>query len=167
MRVLTLVKWPWKNIWKQFEIALATGKDMAHTNQTAKRSTGGKAPRKELANKAARKTAKPAAKPHRFRPGTRALMEIRKYQKTTAPLLEKKPFERVVRDVAKELRPGLRFKPESIQALQVAAEDLLVQLYEDAVTLAIHVKRITITRKDLLLAIRMRGMDKTILPGLG
>ena len=59
---------------------------MARTKQTARKSTGGKAPRKQLATKAARKIASaPSAvkKPHRFRPGTVALREIRKYQKST------------------------------------------------------------------------------------
>ena len=57
---------------------------MARTKQTARKSTGGKAPRKQLATKAARKSA-PATggvkKPHRYRPGTVALREIRRYQK--------------------------------------------------------------------------------------
>merc|ERR1712203_514491 len=55
---------------------------MARTKQTARKSTGGKAPRKQLATKAARKSA-PATggvkKPHRYRPGTVALREIRSY----------------------------------------------------------------------------------------
>ncbi|KEH16402.1 histone H3.2 [Medicago truncatula] len=65
---------------------------MARTKQTARKSTGGKAPRKQLATKAARKSA-PATggvkKPHRFRPGTVALREIRKYQKSTELLIRK------------------------------------------------------------------------------
>ncbi|KAJ8427266.1 hypothetical protein Cgig2_028224 [Carnegiea gigantea] len=74
---------------------------MARTKQTARKSTGGKAPRKQLATKAARKSA-PATggvkKPHRFRPGTVALREIRKYQKSTELLIRKLPFQRLVRD---------------------------------------------------------------------
>jgi len=71
---------------------------MARTKQTARQSTGGKAPRKSLAIKAARKNApaksvKHAKKPHRYRPGTVALREIRKYQKSTELLIRKvKPF---------------------------------------------------------------------------
>ncbi|KAF9004606.1 hypothetical protein BDQ17DRAFT_401549 [Cyathus striatus] len=73
---------------------------MARTKQTARKSTGGKAPRKQLATKAAksaaRKTATTAAggvkKPHRFRPGTVALREIRRYQKSTELLIRKLPF---------------------------------------------------------------------------
>ena len=63
---------------------------MARTKQTARKSTGGKAPRKQLATKAARKSA-PATggvkKPHRYRPGTVALREIRRYQKSTELLI--------------------------------------------------------------------------------
>src|SRR4051794_5110768 len=69
---------------------------MARTKQTARKSTGGKAPRKQLATKAARKSA-PASggvkKPHRYRPGTVALREIRKYQKSTELLIRKLPFQ--------------------------------------------------------------------------
>ena len=63
---------------------------MARTKQTARKSTGGKAPRKQLATKAARKSAPTAGgvkKPHRYRPGTVALREIRKYQKSTELLI--------------------------------------------------------------------------------
>ena len=55
---------------------------MARTKQTARKSTSSKAPKKALARKAARKTAPSRGgvkKPHRFRPGTVALREIRKY----------------------------------------------------------------------------------------
>jgi hypothetical protein len=76
---------------------------MARTKQTARKSTGGKAPRKQLATKAARKSA-PATggvkKPHRYRPGTVALREIRRYQKSTDLLIRKLPFQRLVREIA-------------------------------------------------------------------
>ena len=76
---------------------------MARTKQTARKSTGGKAPRKQLATKAARKSA-PATggvkKPHRYRPGTVALREIRRYQKSTELLVRKLPFQRLVREIA-------------------------------------------------------------------
>uniref|UniRef100_A0A667ZCE1 Core Histone H2A/H2B/H3 domain-containing protein n=1 Tax=Myripristis murdjan TaxID=586833 RepID=A0A667ZCE1_9TELE len=73
---------------------------MARTKQTARKSTGGKAPRKQLATKAARKSA-PATggvkKPHRYRPGTVALREIRRYQKSTELLIRKLPFQRLAK----------------------------------------------------------------------
>lgn len=83
---------------------------MARTKQTARRSTGGKAPRKQLATKAAQRSA-PASggikKPHRYRPGTVALREIRRYQKSTDLLIRKLPFQRLAREVLQDLKkPG-------------------------------------------------------------
>lgn len=107
---------------------------MARTKQTARKSTGGKAPRKQLASKAARKTAPVSSrptrdsrismcriidfsfvtqagtatggvkKPHRFRPGTVALREIRRYQKSTELLIRKLPFQRLVREIAQDFK---------------------------------------------------------------
>jgi len=88
---------------------------MARTKQTARKSTGGKAPRKTHAAKAARKNA-PAPptgglkKPHRFRPGTVALREIRKFQKTTELLIRKLPFQRLIREIAQEFKTDIRFQ---------------------------------------------------------
>ncbi|GJM85203.1 hypothetical protein PR202_ga01633 [Eleusine coracana subsp. coracana] len=107
---------------------------MARTKQTARKSTGGKAPRKQLATKAARKSA-PATggvkKPHRFRPGTVALREIRKYQKSTELLIRKLPFQRLVREIAQDFKTDLRFQSSAVAALQEAAEAYLVGLFED------------------------------------
>ncbi|KAL4305116.1 hypothetical protein AHAS_Ahas16G0046100 [Arachis hypogaea] len=80
---------------------------MARTKQTARKSTGGKAPRKQLATKAARKSAPTTGgvkKPHRYRPGTVALREIRKYQKSTELLIRKLPFQRLVREIAQDFK---------------------------------------------------------------
>ena len=74
---------------------------IARTKQTARKSTGGKPARKQLATKAARKVVKDRVKkPHRYRPGTVALREIRKYQKSTELLIRKRPFQRLVREIA-------------------------------------------------------------------
>ena len=85
---------------------------MARTKQTARKSTGGKAPRKQLATKAASKSA-PATggvqKRHRYRPGTAALREIRRYQKSTELLIRKLPFQRLVREIAQDFKTDLRF----------------------------------------------------------
>ena len=132
----------------------------ARTKQTARKSTGGKAPRKQLATKAARKSA-PATggvkKPHRYRPGTVALREIRKYQKSTGLLIKKLPFQRLVREIAQEFKTDLRFQGSGILALQEASEAYLVGLMEDTNLCAIHAKRVTIMTKDLQLARRIRG----------
>ncbi|XP_018443350.2 histone H3.2 [Raphanus sativus] len=122
--------------------------------------TGGKAPRKQLATKAARKSA-PATggvkKPHRFRPGTVALREIRKYQKSTELLIRKLPFQRLVREIAQDFKTDLRFQSSAVAALQEAAEAYLVGLFEDTNLCAIHAKRVTIMPKDIQLARRIRG----------
>ncbi|KAI3844510.1 hypothetical protein MKX03_026180 [Papaver bracteatum] len=132
---------------------------MARTKQTARKSTGGKAPRKQLATKAARKSA-PATggvkKPHRFRPGTVALREIRKYQKSTELLIRKLPFQRLVREIAQDFKTDLRFQSSAVAALQEAAEAYLVGLFEDTNLCAIHAKRVTIMPKDIQLARRIR-----------
>ncbi|KAF4610507.1 histone H3 [Termitomyces sp. T159_Od127] len=134
---------------------------MARTKQTARKSTGGKAPRKQLAAKSsARKTAAAAGgvkKPHRFRPGTVALREIRRYQKSTELLIRKLPFQRLVREIAQDFKTDLRFQSSAVMALQEAAEAYLVSLFEDTNLAAIHAKRVTIQPKDLALARRLRG----------
>ncbi|KAG5246420.1 histone [Salix suchowensis] len=121
---------------------------MARTKQTARKSTGGKAPRKQLATKAARKSA-PATggvkKPHRFRPGTHEL------------LIRKLPFQRLVREIAQDFKTDLRFQSSAVAALQEAAEAYLVGLFEDTNLCAIHAKRVTIMPKDIQLARRIRG----------
>ncbi|CAH2302378.1 histone [Pelobates cultripes] len=140
---------------------------MARTKQTARKSTGGKAPRKQLATKAARKSAPSTGgvkKPHRYRPGTVALREIRRYQKSTELLIRKLPFQRLVREIAQDFKTDLRFQSAAIGALQSffpslqeASEAYLVGLFEDTNLCAIHAKRVTIMPKDIQLARRIRG----------
>ncbi|KAF9515878.1 hypothetical protein BS47DRAFT_1341480 [Hydnum rufescens UP504] len=134
---------------------------MARTKQTARKSTGGKAPRKQLSTKQAKKsttsTTGGVKKPHRFRPGTVALREIRKYQKSTELLIRKLPFQRLVREIAQDFKTDLRFQSSAVMALQEAAEAYLVSLFEDTNLAAIHAKRVTIQPKDLALARRLRG----------
>ena len=133
---------------------------MARTKQTARKSTGCKALRKQLASKAARKSA-PATggvkKPHRYRPGTVALREIRRYQKSTELLIRRLPFQRLVRKIAQDFKSDLRFQWSAITALQEATEAYLVALFEDTNLCAIHAERVTIMPKDIQLAGRFRG----------
>ncbi|XP_070706751.1 histone H3-like centromeric protein A [Pempheris klunzingeri] len=96
----------------------------------------------------------------RFRPGTRALMEIRKYQKSTDLLLRKEPFSRLVREVCQSFsREALRWQVYALLALQEAAEAFLVLLFSDANLCAIHAKRVTVFPRDIQLARRIRGVD--------
>lgn len=96
-------------------------------------------------------------KPHRYRPGTVALREIRKYQKSTDLLIRKLPFQRLVREIAQDFKTDLRFQSSAVLALQEAAEAYLVGLFEDTNLAAIHAKRVTIMPKDIQLARRIRG----------
>ncbi|GHJ84132.1 hypothetical protein NliqN6_0534 [Naganishia liquefaciens] len=158
---------------------------MASTPKTSRRmiarkSTGGKVPKKAFAPGNANDPARTGAggskrtvgaaaaaaaaagegRKHRYRPGTVALREIRKYQKSTDLLLAKLPFSRVVREVTYELAPyahNLRWQSSALLALQEATEAYLVHLFEDANLCAIHAKRVTIMQKDIQLARRIRG----------
>lgn len=99
-------------------------------------------------------------KKHRYRPGTKALREIRKFQKSTDLLIAKLPFARVVREVAMQYvgtELAIRWQSVAILALQEAAEAFLVSLFEDTNLLALHAKRVTIMQKDIQLARRIRG----------
>ena len=114
-------------------------------------------------------------KAHRFRPGTVALREIRRYQKSTELLIRKLPFQRLVREIAANhnvcidpltylfrclltlhLQNELRFQGKAVLALQDASEAYLISLFEDGQAAAIHAKRITVQVKDVALAMKLR-----------
>ena len=115
-----------------------------------------KPPKKRGAAQPATPSAAPK-KPHRYRPGTVALREIRQYQKSTELLIRRLPFQRLVREIAQDFKGRLNFASGAILALQEAVEAYLVGLFEDTNLCAIHAKRITIMPKDIQLARRIRG----------
>ena len=157
-------------------------REMARTKKTARKKTG-KSPREQLVTKNPRKKLTPAQarknvakanqvaqqnlgnppktgglkRPMRYRPGTVALREIRRYQKTAELLIRKLPFNRLVREVTQDFKTDLRFQAQAIMALQEAAEAYLVRLFDDTNLCAIHAKRVTIMPKDMQLARRIRG----------
>ena len=96
-------------------------------------------------------------KPHRYRAGTVALQDIRHFQKTSALLIRKLPFQRLVREITQDFKTDLRFQSVVILCLQEAVEAYLVMLFDDANLCAIHTRRVTIMPKDILLARRIRG----------
>ena len=133
---------------------------MARTKQTARKSTGAATGKKQLATKASRTATTEGAKDkkaRRYRPGTVALREIRRYQKTTDLLLRKAPFQRLVREVTQDFKAECRLQSSAVMALQEASEAYLVGLFEDTNLCAIHAKRVTIMPKDMQLARRIRG----------
>lgn len=133
---------------------------MARTKQTARLSTGGKGPRKQLATKSIKAVvvADPRKKPRRNRPGTVALREIRRFQKTTEQLIPKMPFLRLVREISAKLLGGeMRWQPNALNALQESAEAYLITMFENTNLAAIHAKRQTIKPEDIKLARRIGG----------
>ena len=126
---------------------------MTRTKTTSSKLTGD--------GKRRRQTCGNVRKPRRYRPGTVALREIRRYQKSSELLIRKLPFQRLVREVVSNLYPhdNLRFQSTAILALQEAAEDFLVRMFTQVNDLAIHGKRITIKPSDLHIWGRITGTD--------
>ena len=137
---------------------------MARSKQLALKSTGGMMPRKELRTHVGKTNYKKynrggVKKPRRYRPGTVALREIRKYQKSTELLIKKLPFQRLVKEVCNKIMPELRFQSPALLALQEAAEDYLVRMFEhvNLYAIQIHGHRVTIQVKDIALWRRIKG----------
>ena len=138
---------------------------MARVKQTPLRGKNSQKSGSQQSASASRATprAPRANRRFRYRPGTKALREIRKYQKSTNCLIQKIPFQRVVRDAMKKNgRCDFRIQSIALLALQEAAESYLVGLFEDANYCAIHAKRITVMPKDMQLARRLRSPSKAI-----
>lgn len=98
-----------------------------------------------------------AVRERKFRPGTVALREIRKYQKSTEPLIPFAPFSRLVREIANVYANDFRFQKSAVLAIREAAEAYITQVLEESNLCAIHAKRVTIMPKDIQLANRIRG----------
>ena len=135
---------------------------MARMKQTARKSTGGKAPPKQLSTKAARINAPRTGgikKPHQYRPGTVALREIRRYQKSTDLLIRKMPFQHLAREVLQDLNKLGSFPRHDtnlfqytlLLAMQESVEAFSIGIFEDANLCAIHARRVTIMPKDMQL----------------
>ncbi|CBK24944.2 uncharacterized protein [Blastocystis hominis] len=97
-------------------------------------------------------------KKKRYRPGVKALHEIRRYQNSTELLIRKLPFARLVKEIAERFtKEQLRWTLTAIEALQCATEAYLVSIFEDANLCTIHAKRVTVMVRDIQLARRIRG----------
>ena len=139
------------------------------TKVEASRASKGKAavkPKSKMGSKAAKpitnKKTAPAAggvkeKVRRWRPGTVALREIKRYQKQTAMLLPRAPFHRLVRSICSGIDSDLRFQSQALVALQESAEAYLTGVFEDSNLCAIHANRVTVMKKDMDIARRIRG----------
>jgi len=129
-----------------------------------RRALGGKSPRSRKQPPVAHarlvgkgKGTRGLLRKRRYRPGTIALKEIRRYQKSTELLIRKLPFQRLVREIALEFKKDLRFQSSAVEALQEASEAYIVGLFEDTNLCALHAGRCTVQAKDMALARRIRG----------
>eukprot|EP00759_Apiculatamorpha_spiralis_P037963 PhF_6_TR37522/c2_g4_i1/m.55481/K11253/H3; histone H3 len=141
---------------------------MARTKDSVRKSAA-KVARSGIASKGSKSASKKAKKvagsgsssgvkkPFKFRPGTVALREIKRYQKGTEMLLRKLPFQRLVREIAAAGKDNLRFQASAVLAMQEATEAHMVNLFADTCLCAIHGRRVTIMPKDIQLARRLRG----------
>ncbi|EFX66448.1 putative centromeric histone CENP-A [Daphnia pulex] len=99
----------------------------------------------------------------RYRPGSKALKEIRHYQRGTGLLIPRSPFTRVIKQISQELTGNsaplirLRFTSEALECLQVASEAMVIQLFEDSVWTMVNAKRLTLMVQDIQLVRRIRG----------
>ena len=155
----------------------AIGSDVQPERRTPLKSTskklpmeGGKQPQKYLLQKLVRQNKSPMGgikKAHRYQPGLVALREIRRYQKSTECLIKRTPFNKLVKEISQEYRVSpdgtgtpsvqVRFQSTALAALQEAAENFIVGLFEDVNLLAVHTRRVTVMSQDIRLAPRIRG----------
>ena len=94
-------------------------------------------------------------RPYCLHPSSKELTEIKKYQKSTELLIRKWSFQKLVRELAQEISPNLRFQMSPLSALQEATESFIVCLMEDTNLCVIHAKCVTIMSKDMQLAHRI------------
>jgi histone H3/H4 len=88
---------------------------------------------------------------------------IKQFQNSEMLLsLRKLPFQRLVRQISFDYASNnpFRYTPQAILALHVASEDYLVSLFEDSYLCALHANRVTLMKKDVNLARRIRGNYK-------
>ena len=131
----------------------------AQTKQTAVKA---KSIKRNLGAKKGKKAASGNSKSgmkksYRWKPGTVALRQVKKLQKSTELLIAKAPFSRLVREVAESGKAGLRFQSSAVAAIQEATEAFVVSLLSDANLTALHANRVTALPRDLQLVRRLRG----------
>ena len=128
---------------------------MVRTKITARKEIGdGKSVRSKKSSKGS------ARRKRRFRPGTVALREIRKYQKSTKLLIRKIPFQRLVREIVYKMKDkDFKFQSTALLALQEASEGFLVNMFDQCNHIAIHGKRTTVMVKDIRLWKRLHDFS--------
>ena len=145
---------------KKVRFSLSEDKDSSDDELSKPSKSPRKMPRRvsstKLATRSSSKAFPAVMRPHRYRPGTVALREIRKYQKSTELLIGKSAFARLVREIAQKYKNEVRFQSSAILCIQEAAEAYIVELLEDTNLCAIHARSCSIRPKDLQIAKRLR-----------
>lgn len=97
---------------------------------------------------------------HRYLPGTVALREVRKYQKTSNALIQRAPFQRLVRNVTTEVEPDrtFRFTGNFMSSFQELIETRIVEVLRDANLVAIHAGRETVFPEDIELVVSLHKL---------
>ena len=129
--------------WTEKDIQNNISQNRKKIKNPSKRNVGvsaGKQPRSATSIAAATASVQKPQKTHRFRPGTVALREIRRYQRSTELLIRKLPFRRLVQEIAQDFKTDLRFQEAALMAFQEASEAYLVGLFEDTNFCAIHAR---------------------------
>lgn len=138
-----------------------TDMDITQSNRRVRSSTGpnhSDTDEQPSTSRGFQQTKRKQSKPRRFKPGARALKEIRHYQTTVAMLIPKLPFSRLVREMLQTYsrHADIRVTREAFMAMQEASEMYLVNFFEDSVRLAIHAKRVTLMNRDMQLVSHLR-----------
>ena len=133
------------------------------TTKTRPKTNAEKAARKQLPNKRGTKP------PHRYRPGTVALREIRRFQKSTDLLILKKPFGNLTREITQDIEKealargfpakAYRWQGTAILASQEASEARMIDTLHDGQLAAFHAKRVTVKPEDIRLAAKLKGLN--------
>ena len=93
----------------------------------------------------------------RYHPGTKALCETHKFQKSMELLIPKMAFLRIIREMLQCESMGYRIQADAVLVFHEATKAYLIWLMEDTNLCAIHAKCVTILPKDMQLARRIWG----------
>lgn len=80
---------------------------------------------------------------------SKALREIRSEQNSTNRVIPLAPFQRLVQEIANDMGDGFRFRREAVEALQVDAEDYIINMFNGANLMAIKCGRETLHAHDI------------------
>ena len=147
----------------QVKKGIRAASEVKKTSKTRSKTNAEKAVRKQAPNK------KGTKQPHRYRPGTVALREIRRFQKSTDLLILKKPFGRLVKEITQDIEKealargfpakAYRWQGTAILASQEASEARMIDTLHDGQLAAFHAKRVTVKPEDIRLAAKLKGLN--------